>query len=71
MQTHPVSVAPCPTIYRFVPCPDGVPDWRCPNCGGCGGHQYAEEVVAGECITNALKEDKHNWSFKGWDKAQV
>ena len=47
------------------------PNWRCPNCGGLGGHWYTEEVVPGECMANALQVDKQSWSAPGWDMAQA
>ena len=54
-----------------MPCPDGMPNCRYPNCGGHGGHWYAEEVVPGECITNTLQEDEHTQSAPGWYGVQV
>ena len=67
----PVFMVPRPTTSRFVPCQDGAPNWRCPNCGGHNGHWYVEEFVRGECMTNALEEDEHTWLSQGWDGAQV
>ena len=71
MQTHPVTVVPRPAASQFVPCPDGEPNWRCPNCGGLGGHWYAEEVVPGECVANALQVDEQSQSAPGQDVAQA
>ena len=64
-------MVPHPTASKFVPCPDGTPNWRCPNCGGYSGHWYAEEVVPGECVTNTLQEDKQSPSAPGHNVAQV
>ena len=52
-----------------------MPGWHAklevPNCGGHGGHWYMEEVVPGECMANALQEDKQSQSAPGWDAEQV
>ena len=67
----PSISVPYPATSKFMLCPDGVPNWRCLNCGGLGGHWYAQEVVPGECMANALQEDEQFRSAPGWDVAQV
>ena len=49
---------PHPLTPTFMSCMDWDRRWRCPNCGGQGGHWYMGEVVPGDYATVALSNDE-------------